>query len=102
MDMKDVSHEDIEDLPMDEVIKKAQEIIEEGGIVLFKFTCEYCGSRQTGTTPNTFHSVGYYCNECKELCMPKKYGIMAIFAKGLSREKLLNMIKIIVTSKVKQ
>lgn len=96
---KDENAED--DLPVEEIIKRAQEVIDRGGFIFFKFTCNFCGSRQTGATPNAFHSAGYYCNECGELCRPKKYGIMAIFTKGLSTEQLSNIIKNIVDSKKK-
>lgn len=105
---KDISNVDMsdsdnaeDDLPAEAIIKRAQEIIDRDGVVFFKFTCEYCGSRQTGAVPNTFHSAGYYCEECRELCRPKKYGIMAIFTKGLSREQLANIIKNIMNSKKK-
>lgn len=96
---KDENAED--DLPVEEIIKRAQELIDRGGFIFFKFTCEYCGSRQTGIVPNTFHSAGYHCNECGKLCTPKKYGIMAIFTKDLNREQLSNIIKNIVDSKKK-
>lgn len=98
-DMSDSDNAD-DDLPVEEILEKAQEIIDRGGIVLFKFTCEYCGSRQTSAEPNTFHSAGYYCDECKELCRPKKYGTMAIFAEGISNELVANIIKGIVDSKM--
>lgn len=90
------------DLPAEEIVKRAQEVIDRGGFVFFKFTCEFCGSRQTGATPNTFHSAGYYCDECGELCRPKKYGIMAIFTKGLTRERLLNIVNNVVNSKIEK
>lgn len=88
------------DLPAEEIVKRSQEVIDRGGFIFIKFTCEFCGSRQTSAVPNAFHSAGYYCEECGELSRPKKYGIMAVFAKGLSREQLSNMIKNMVDSKI--
>lgn len=90
------------DLPAEEIIEKAEEVIKMNGMVFIKFTCDFCGSRQTGTTPNTFHTAGYYCQECGQLCKPRKYGLMAVFAEGPNKELTLNTIKDIIASKIEQ
>lgn len=90
------------DLPAEEIIKKAEEIIKMGGIAFIKFTCNFCGSRQTSATPNVFHAGGYRCEECGELCRPKKYGIMAVFATGPNKELVLDTVKDVVASKAEK
>lgn len=49
--------------PFDEVAANAQQFIEMGALVFFKFTCRACGSRQTFEVPNVLYSYGR-CEEC--------------------------------------
>lgn len=90
------------DLPTEEIIKKAEEFIKTGGTIFIKFTCNFCGSRQTSANPNSFNTAGYYCGECGELCRPKKYGLMIIFVKGPNKELTLDTIKNIIASKIER
>lgn len=90
------------DLPTEEIIKKAEEFIKTGGTIFIKFTCNFCGSRQTSANPNSFNTAGYYCGECGELCRPKKYGLMIIFVEGPNKEPTLNVLKNIIASKIEQ
>jgi hypothetical protein len=49
--------------PLDEVVADAQEIIDRGGQVFQKFTCQQCGKRLAMEKPNTFYLHGR-CDEC--------------------------------------
>lgn len=49
--------------PFYEVIKKAEIVIEKGGTVYQKFTCDRCGDRQMIDEPNRFYRLGR-CGEC--------------------------------------
>lgn len=51
------------DYPFDEVVKKAKEIIAQGGTIHQKFTCEKCGARLGMEEPNVFHATGH-CDQC--------------------------------------
>lgn len=101
MEMKNVSHEDVEDLPMDEVIKKCEEIMSRGGVTFIKFTCANCGVRQTSINPNVLHIAGYHCEECGLLNKPKKYGILAIFYSG-PYEELMDILQRFIEKECKQ
>lgn len=46
------------------VIQHADQMIHQGGIVHFKWTCAKCGSRQTFDTPNTLYRWGQ-CEQCQ-------------------------------------
>lgn len=64
-----------------EVIKMVNDIMSKGGIAYVKFICQYCGSVQVSSEPNTLHRMGYVCQECGELSTSNSYGIMAAFVK---------------------
>lgn len=66
------------DLPVNELLKRADEAIGNGAVVFFKFTCEKCGARQTFDTPNTFF-IGGRCEECGHVTIISEGGFMAMF-----------------------
>ena len=66
------------DLPVSELLRRADEIIEKGGMVLFKFTCGKCGARQTFEEPNTLFVRGE-CEECGHITLISEGGFMAVF-----------------------
>jgi len=52
------------DGPFDEVVANADRMLAQGSITVWqKFTCSYCGVRQTMDTPDTFYKTGR-CEEC--------------------------------------
>lgn len=60
------------DIPLDNAVSKAIEVIQSGGMVWQKFTCMHCGTRQTIETPNAFYTHGT-CEECgKDTCIHKR------------------------------
>lgn len=60
------------DVPFDDAVNKGLEVIQNGGQVWQKFTCQHCGSRQTMDIPNTFFTHGT-CEECgKDTCIRKQ------------------------------
>lgn len=67
------------DLPIYELMQKAQQLIAEGCLVFFKFTCEKCGTRQGFETPNTLFKSGR-CEECGHITKIKKAGFMVMMA----------------------
>jgi len=66
------------DLPVNKLLEKADEAIEKGATVFFKFTCEKCGARQTFEKPNTFFVKGE-CEECGYITEIHEGGFMAMF-----------------------
>jgi hypothetical protein len=44
------------DHPLEDLVESANRIIDKGGIVYQKWTCEACGERAAGTEPNVFHT----------------------------------------------
>jgi len=65
------------DLPINELVRKAEELVEMGILVFFKWTCEKCGSRQTFPEPNTLYKNGK-CEECKHITVIEKGGFLTI------------------------
>ncbi len=51
------------DYPLDECAKTAEKIIDRGGTIYQKFTCESCGQRLVLDQPNVFHTSGS-CDQC--------------------------------------
>jgi hypothetical protein len=51
------------DHPFEEVAHQADMLIDGGATVYFKFTCEYCGTRQTFEEPNRLYTRGS-CEMC--------------------------------------
>lgn len=66
------------DLPIDELLRRADKVIEAGGTIFFKFTCENCGARQGFEEANTVFLKGE-CEECGHVTEIKKGGFMAVF-----------------------
>lgn len=66
------------DISKEELIKRCDEVISTGGTVFVKFICQYCGSRQTSSTPNTLHMRGYTCEECGETSNPQRFGMLVV------------------------
>jgi hypothetical protein len=54
------------DIPFDEAVILAQDLIAAGAVVFQKFTCENCDSRQTIDVPNTFY-IRAQCEECNHV-----------------------------------
>jgi hypothetical protein len=54
------------DYPLHECAAQASEHMRAGAEVFQKFTCRFCGSRQTMETPNVFYTSGR-CEECNQI-----------------------------------
>ena len=61
------------DYPIENCVETAEKIIEGGGEVFQKFTCEKCSSRQTIDEPNVFYTSGK-CEECNHVTDIRKSG----------------------------
>jgi hypothetical protein len=61
------------DIPFDDAVKQALELVEQGVVLHQKFTCSHCGSRQTMERPNAFFEQGI-CEECNEITNIKAQG----------------------------
>lgn len=70
------------DLPLKELLERAESVVKAGGSVFFKFTCEKCGARQTFEEPNKIFLKGL-CEECGCVTELKKAGFMAVLGSGL-------------------
>jgi hypothetical protein len=51
------------DHPFADCVKAASDLIAQGHVVFQKFTCAWCGARQTMERPNRFYDYGS-CEEC--------------------------------------
>jgi len=51
------------DLPLEELVAMADDVLARNGHVWLKFTCQHCGSRQTIDEPDTFY-IFASCEEC--------------------------------------
>jgi len=67
-----------ESIPIQECTKRAKELMKNGATVFVKFTCGYCGSRQTFGEPNIFYIEGI-CEECGKITKITHCGLMAMF-----------------------
>lgn len=74
-----MSHEQL-DHPFEEVVASADDVIARGGKVFFKFTCQWCGARQTFDVPNTLYETGR-CEECGAVTNLREQGCnyLAVF-----------------------
>jgi len=68
------------DLPINELLERADKAIENGATIFFKFTCEKCRARQTFEEPNTLFTSGK-CEECGYITEIHKGGFMVMFIK---------------------
>lgn len=80
-----------------DVIAKANKVIEQGGRVFFKFTCQHCGARQTFPDENAFYLTGQ-CEECKGITdcnsIPARPGFMTVFSNDKARmDAVLEKVK---------
>jgi len=69
-------------ITVQECIKRAEELMKNGATVFIKFTCGYCGSRQTFEKPNAMFTSGK-CEECGNATKITHCGIMAIFSRNI-------------------
>tara|TARA_Y100000310_G_scaffold267782_1_gene279962 strand:+ start:4767 stop:5126 length:360 start_codon:yes stop_codon:yes gene_type:complete len=74
--------EEHKDIPAIQLITQVDRLLSEGATVYVKFTCHNCGSRQTSSVPNTFHTHGYNCEECSKVSFPSKFGFSTIMSVG--------------------
>lgn len=65
------------DVPFDQAVKDADELIKRGANVYQKFTCSHCGARQTICEPNVFYTSAT-CEECEGTTDISECGYMVI------------------------
>lgn len=61
------------DFPFEEVVRSAEQKIEEGYTIFQKFTCVGCGQRLAMDVPNTFYETGG-CDKCNVITNIKHNG----------------------------
>ena len=61
------------DYPINDLAVTVKAVIAAGGQAYMKFTCGYCGARQTIDTPNVLFTQGK-CEECKSVTDLAKQG----------------------------
>lgn len=64
------------DVPREQALRDAQEIIDAGGSVFFKFTCEHCGQRLFMEPTNTIYDQ-CTCDKCGKTTIIKRVGFAA-------------------------
>jgi hypothetical protein len=77
---------DYKDFPINDLAKTAQRALDEGADFYMKFTCAYCGSRQTIDTPNQLFTQGK-CEECKSVTDMAKTGGNLLIVKDLRAKR---------------
>lgn len=65
------------DLPRDQAIKQAQELVAQGWMVFFKYTCPSCMTRLTLRDPNTLWEYGE-CDVCGRKTKLDQVGFMLV------------------------
>lgn len=70
------------DGPLEDIVREAEVLRQQGYMCFQRFTCEKCGTRQTMDEPAKFYTHGG-CEECKHVTHLKQCGFMAIKAPGL-------------------
>ena len=75
----------IKDLPIPEAIRTAQQFMDEGWEVHFKYTCEQCGERCVLDDPNTIYESGECC-VCGHITKLEKVGMLLILHTPLQVE----------------
>lgn len=75
---------DYKDYPINELAKTVTLAIARGDQAYMKFTCAYCGSRQTIDVPNQLFTQGK-CEECKSVTDLTKKGGNLLIVKVLKR-----------------
>jgi len=66
------------DFPIDEIAEAALAVLDQGGKVHQKWTCQHCGARQIMEEPNKFFRSGR-CEECREVTIIKSCNYLAVF-----------------------
>ena len=64
------------------------ELIAPNVLLWVKFTCHYCGSRQTLDQPNAFFTGGNMCEQCNKTSYPEKFGMMKMYSHQNRRKNL--------------
>jgi hypothetical protein len=72
-----MSEDEYGDLPLPELIAKANDAIDAGFTVYFKFTCDNCNERLTFFVPNTLYTSGT-CEMCGHITAIKKGGFLVV------------------------
>lgn len=68
--------------PIDEVVRSAQKLMDQGAEVFQQWLCEWCGMKQTMTQANVFYATGQ-CEECGQVTDIKGKGcnVMVLFSR---------------------
>jgi ribosomal protein L37AE/L43A len=61
------------DYPLEECAKAAMEAMQRGATIYQKWTCEQCGDRVAGNTPNKFFTMGHH-EDCGHITDLTKHG----------------------------
>jgi hypothetical protein len=74
------------DYPLEEIASAVPEAIARGATIFQKWTCEACGDRVTGSTPNQLYRFGKHddCGHITDLSV-KGCNYMAIYSSVLPR-----------------
>ena len=72
----------MDDLPFYKIAEQAEQLIEAGASIYFKFTCQHCGARQTFDEVNKLFTSGS-CEECGEVTslVENGCGYMVVFSR---------------------
>lgn len=79
--MKDSTYEpprEFKDIPIAEAVPKAQQFLDQGMTIFFKFTCDQCGERCIFQEANTLYEKGE-CSSCGYETVIEKVGFMVTF-----------------------
>lgn len=76
------------DYPFDDVVKAADLVIQNGGMIFVKFSCQKCGARQTFDVPNTFYVTGS-CEDCGAITDLQEHGCNYMVVFGDVAQELL-------------
>ena len=66
------------DKTYEELLPIMTEVLEGGNVFWAKFTCGFCGSRQTFEEKNCLFTSGK-CEECEETTLLSKWGLTVLF-----------------------
>ena len=73
------------DYPINDLAKTMTKAMARGAQVYMKFTCDYCGSRQTIDTPNQLYTQGK-CEECNSVTDLARKGGNLIIVQPIKHE----------------
>jgi hypothetical protein len=74
------------DYPLMEMAVEANKHVESGATVWQKWTCRFCGSRQTMEQKNVFYTSGI-CEECGKTSTIEKCGYMLLMETQPSKQE---------------